>query len=107
MPSFKIKSIVYEAVNENGEIEEFEIVDEGNLIFLTGADHSKKTWFATELPEIKNSTHAVIGCKTIDDYFEEGKTRDMKNTMIGMVKGGNHDLVICTYSVPEFGMIKS
>ena len=106
MPSCKIKSILFEVVHEDGTIEEREIVDEGNIIFATGNDHDAKFWFATDIPDVKDSTHTIAGCKTLDGHFEKGVTRDHKNTMIGIIEDGNHDLVLCLYTPPGFGLAK-
>ena len=106
MPSCKIKSIVFDIVHEDGTIEEREIVDEGNIVFATGTDHNAEFWFATDLPDIANSTHLIAGCGTFNAHVEEGVTRDHKNTMIGIIEDGNHDLVFCAYTPPGFGLVK-
>lgn len=106
MATYKIKSIIYEAVFEDGTSEDREIVDEGRIAFLSGGDHDCKVWFATDIPDMANSTNYVIGSKTTSKYYEEGVTRDHRNTMIGIIEDNNHDLVLCAYTMPGVGLIK-
>jgi hypothetical protein len=106
MATYKIKSIIYEAIFDDGTTEEREIVDEGRIAFLSGGDHDAKFWFASDLPDIANSNNYIAGCPTFDDYFEEGVTRNRKNTMIGIVEDGNYDLVLCAYTMPVVGLVK-
>ena len=106
MASFKILSIVFEVVADDGTTEEREVVNEGRISFLEGADHNAKFWFATDLPDAANSTNVVAGCRTLDAHFEEGVTRNHRNTMAGIIDDGNHDLVICAYTTPGFGLAK-
>lgn len=107
MPSCKILSIIYELELEDGTVEQREIVDEGRIVMMHGTDHDFKFWFATDLPDIANSTDLVAGCNTMDGYFEEGVTKSHKNTMLGIIEDGNHDLVLCAYTRPGgLGLVK-
>ena len=100
MPSCRILSIVYEVDFDDGTTEQREIVDEGHIMLLQGGDHDCKFWFATDLPDIINSSDVIAGCDTMDDFYEEGVTRNHKNTLMGIVNDGNHDLVLCAYTRP-------
>ena len=107
MASCKIKSIIFEVIHEDGTVEEREIIDEGNIIFAHGEDHDAKFWFATDLPDVAESTDVIAGCPTFNTFYEEGVTRDHKNTMMGIVADGNHDLILCAYTRPGgFGLVK-
>ena len=106
MASCKIKSIIFEVIHEDGTVEEREIVNEGNIIFAHGADHNANFWFATDIPDVANSTHLIAGCGTFAAHFEAGVTRDYKNTMVGIIEDGNHDLVLCLHTPPGFGLVK-
>lgn len=106
MASYRIKSIIYEYTDEDGVTTDHEIVDEGRISFLSGGDHDAKFWFASDLPDISNSNNYIAGCSTLDPYFQEGVTRDRKNTMIGIIEDGNFDLVLCAYTMPTVGLVK-
>ena len=107
MPRCKILSIIYEVEFEDGTTEQRELVDEGRIMLMHGADHDAKFWFATDLPDVVGSTDVIAGCPTFDAFYEEGVTRDHKNTMMGIVNDGNHDLILCAYTRPGgFGLVK-
>lgn len=107
MPAHKILSIVYEVVFDDGTTEHREIIDEGHIMLMQGSDHDAKFWFATDLPDIAGSTDLIAGCSTFDAFYEEGVTRNHKNTMLGIIEDGNHDLVLCAYTRPGgFGLVK-
>lgn len=107
MPSHKILAIVYEVTFEDGTTEVREIIDEGRIMVMQGNDHAAKFWFATDLPDIAESTDVIAGCPTFNAFYEEGVTRDHKNTMLGIVNDGNHDLILCAYTRPGgLGLVK-
>ena len=107
MPAHKILSIVYEVTFGDGTTEQREIVGEGSIMVMQGNDHAAEFWFATDLPDIAKSTDVIAGCPTFDAFYEEGVTRDHKNTMMGIVKDGNHDLILCVHTRPDgFGLAR-
>ena len=106
MPSYKIKSIVFEVESEDGTVEEREVSDEGRIVFATGTDHDASFWFATSVLEVANSNHIIAGSNTFSEYVQEGVTRDYNNTLKGIIEDGNYDFVLCTYTMPGFGLVK-
>ena len=106
---FKIKSLVYEAVNEDGSVEDVELgdcCDLGNIAFLKSdaVDSCQTFWIASDHGGIMGGNRAIAS-PVPGQFLDKETLVNRTNTLIGMVRDGTCQ-VFASYELPELSLVK-
>lgn len=112
---FRIKSIIYEAVNDDGTTEDVYLEDTrageewgmGHIKFLSAspnADEKHHFWIASSHDGITDGTNVIASGLPGVEKTEEWH-KDRSNTMIGLIRD-NACAAYCIYSPDPFALTK-